>query len=315
MHLVKTGFAVLIFQVICNLLVVAVAREPIKPLPQTIQYNKKVANLGKMLFMDTLLSKDNSISCHSCHDFSHGGAEPYEYSTGVFKQKGNINAPTVFNSYFNFRQFWNGRAADLTEQAAGPLHNPIEMGMTSKEIEQKLNDHESYPKLFHQTFGTYKITIDQVTKAIAEFEKALITPNSKFDRYLRGEVELTQQESDGYLLFKTLGCASCHNGINIGGNSFQYLGAVNEVDKELSGDLYEITKDPFDRHRYKVPSLRNIMLTPPYLHTGEAKKIEDVVKTMAFHNLGYQLDNEEITLLVAFFETLTGDRPAIIDSQ
>ena len=288
------------------------AKEPITPLPQTIKYNKDKALLGKYLFFDPILSKDKSVSCASCHDFDHGGADPRPVSIGVGGKKGRVNAPTVYNSYFNFRQFWNGRAKDLKDQANGPVHAPNEMAMDAKTIERRLNNNKFYKKLFKKVYKTDNIKYWMVLDAIAEFEKALITPNSKFDRFLRKETNLSPLEKKGYLLFKQLGCITCHNGINIGGNSYQKIGAINPYDKAPVGDRYEITKREFDRYRYKVPSLRNIVLTAPYFHDGSVETLQEAIDKMAYHNLGFRLSEEEKKALIAFLKTLTGEKPKIL---
>ena len=289
------------------------ALEPILPLPESIPYNKPKAELGKQLFFDQRLSADGQVSCASCHDPDHGGAEPRATSTGVFKKQGNVNAPTVFNSYFNFRQFWNGRARDLQEQAEGPLHNPLEMDMTPVQVVQRLSADPQYRRRFQVVYGPGPIRFDQVTEAIAEFEKALITPNSRLDRYLRGELVLNPDEMAGYRLFKRLGCVTCHNGINIGGNSYQYFGAVIPAQIDSQGsDRYALTGDPFDKNRYKVPSLRNIALTAPYLHDGSGEDLLSLVNIMAYHNLGFTLQEEESRKILAFLQTLTGRRPEIL---
>ncbi len=288
--------------------------EPIKPIPQKIDYDKKKALLGKKLFHDPILSKDGTVSCSSCHDvYNKCGTDHRNVSVGVSGRKGNVNAPTVFNVVFNFRQFWNGRAKDLKEQALGPIHNPIEMGMTKEEVERRLNADPEYRRLFKEVYGTDRITFDQVIDAIVEFEKALITPNSKFDRFLRGEVQLSKEELEGYKLFKKLGCVTCHNGINVGGNSFQLFGAVVPVEwKPSNPDRYRITGREFDKNRYKVPSLRNVACTYPYFHDGSAKTLEEAVRKMSYHNLGFKLTEEEVKKIVAFLKTLTGELPEIL---
>lgn len=290
------------------------AFEPIKPIPRQVAYNEVKAQLGKRLFFEPLLSLDETVTCASCHDFASGGADPRVVSLGVYNRKGDINAPTVLNSRFNFRQFWNGRAKDLKEQASGPLHSPQEMAMDPTKVEERLNKHPEYPALFRHAYpNTEKIVFDQVVDAIAEFESALYTPDSKFDQYLRGEGTLNPEEKAGYILFKSIGCITCHNGINVGGNSFQYLGVVNPVEGvKPGGDVYALTGDPFDKNRYKVPSLRNIELTAPYLHDGSKKTLADVLDVMAHHNLGFRLSREENNKLSAFLLTLTGKTPAIL---
>ncbi len=288
------------------------AKEPIEPIPKSIKYNKQKAQLGKVLFFDPNLSADRKVSCASCHSPEHGGADPRPVSMGVHGKKGNVNAPTVYNSYFNFRQFWNGRAKDLKEQAKGPLHNPVEMNMNREKIEKYLKNNEYYKEMFKRIYHkepNYEDTLD----AIVEFEKALITPNSKFDRYLRGETKLSPLEKKGYKLFKTLGCITCHNGINIGGNSFQKMGVVFPYKREKNTpDRFAITHKKEDELVFKVPTLRNIALTAPYFHDGSAKTLKDAIKMMAYHNLGFKLSKDEIEALVAFLKTLTGEKPKIL---
>jgi cytochrome c peroxidase len=290
------------------------AREPIEPVPLSVPFDREKALLGKRLFFDPRLSADNKISCASCHDPYEGGDDGLPVSVGVFGQLGDSNAPTVLNSYFNFRQFWNGRAADLAEQAAGPLHNPKEMAMNSAAVEAILESNGDYRRGFREIYGDDDIAFKDVLDAIAEFEKALYTPNARFDLYLRGEADLTTAERDGYLLFKRLGCVSCHNGVNVGGNAYQYLGVVNLYHSEApAADRHRLTGDPFDSNRFKVPTLRNIELTRPYLHHGKVDTLAEVLNKMAYHNLGIDYEDDELNNLIAFLKSLTGDTPAILD--
>lgn len=286
------------------------SKEPITPIPQTVPYNKAKAALGEKLFADPILSRDKTVSCLSCHSFSHGGTDGKAVSTGIGNQKGHMNAPTILNATFNFAQFWNGRAVDLHEQALGPIHNPIEMGLTGTQASQRINNHPYYRKAFEKLYGDSPVTISKIADVIAEYEKSLITPNSKFDRYLEHKATLTPSERNGYQLFKTLGCITCHNGINIGGNTFQKMGAVIPVQrKEHIDDRYAITKREMDKNVFKVPTLRNIALTAPYFHDGSAKTLKEAIGTMSFHNLGIQLTPAEINDIVAFLSTLTGELP------
>jgi len=276
--------------------------------------------LGKLLFHDPILSKDKTVSCASCHElYTKWGTDHRNVSIGVKGRKGNVNAPTVYNSYFNFRLFWNGRAKDLKEQAEGPLHNPVEMDMDEKTIEERLKQVPLYVQLFKKIYGgvKYKYVLD----AIAEFEKALITPNSKFDKYLRCKEQgkdnckniLTKKELEGYITFKKIGCISCHNGVNIGGNSFQKLGVIYPYKwKPDYPDRYQITKKEEDKNVYRVPSLRNIACTYPYFHDGSVKTLKEALKKMSYHNLGFELSDEEIENIEAFLKTLTGELPEII---
>jgi cytochrome c peroxidase len=250
------------------------------------------------------------VSCASCHAPEFGWADPRPVSIGVHGRIGNINAPTVLNAYFNFRQFWNGRAGDLQEQAAGPIHNPVEMGMSPQATLQRLREDPTYVAAFAAAFPGERWDFSHVTQAIAEFEKTLITPNSRLDRYLRGEIRLTPAEAEGYRLFKRLGCVTCHNGINVGGNSYQYMGALIPTDIDAAGgDRYALTGKAFDRNRFKVPTLRNILQTAPYLHDGSQSDLKEIVELMGYHNLGFRMKDEEADLLLTFLGTLTGDIP------
>ncbi|MFZ3052120.1 MAG: cytochrome c peroxidase [Sulfuricurvum sp.] len=287
------------------------AVEPITPIPQKIPYSYEKASLGKSLFFDTILSRDQTISCASCHDFNHGGADPRLISIGINGKKGNMQSPSVFNAVFNFKQFWNGRAKNLTDQVVGPIHNPVEMGMTTAQIEKRINTNATYRDSFYKITGRSSITITDIAVVISEYEKTLITPNSKFDRFLRGEVILSTEELRGYTLFKTLGCASCHNGVNIGGNSFQKFGVIIPITRTLkTDDRYTLTKREKDKNVFKVPSLRNIALTAPYFHDGSAETLQGALKIMAMHNLGTKLSAKEIQDVISFLNTLTGQIPS-----
>jgi cytochrome c peroxidase len=289
------------------------AKEPIPTIPQTIEYDKKKAKVGMMLFFDTRLSKDGSTSCASCHSPEAGGADGRAISTGVFGKKGGINSPTVYNSVFNFRQFWNGRAKDLAEQIDGPVHNPVEMGLTTDEIVEIVNNDSNYRAALKRIYLKKNITYEVIKDAIVEFEKALITPNSKFDKYLNDEVELSKPEKKGYMKFKRFGCITCHNGVNLGGNSYQKFGATIPLDRpEHIDDLYARTKIEDDKNKFKVPTLRNIALTAPYFHDGSAKTLEEAVARMSYHNLGFKINDKDINDIVAFLKTLTGQEPRIL---
>ncbi len=298
-------FIIFIFVASC------LANDPIIPIPQKIEYNEKKALLGRELFFDTSLSRDNSVACISCHNIYNGGADARAVSVGFEGKKGNIQSPSVLNAVFNFRQFWNGRAKDLYEQAEGPLNNPVEHNMTPALIEQRLKADPKYKKKFETLYKegvTYKNAID----AIVEFEKALITPNSKFDLYLQKKAKLSAKEKHGYTLFRQLGCISCHNGVNLGGNSFAKIGMFTPYENINDyPDRYAITHNPLDRNVFKVPTLRNIALTAPYFHDASQKTLKDAIKAMGFYNLGIELDKEEIDAIEAFLKTLTGELPEI----
>lgn len=287
------------------------AGELIKPIPLHVNADSKKVEIGAKLFFDTRLSKDNTISCASCHNLSFGGADSSVVSFGVEGKAGNINTPTVFNSVFNIAQFWDGRAKNLQEQAKGPITNHVEMASNEKEVTKKLSLDPLYVSTFNSLY-TDGITLDNITDAIAEFEKTLITPNARFDLYLKGnDTALTKEEKEGYTLFKNLGCISCHNGVNIGSNMFQKFGIFTEQNDPL-GSLgrYNVTHNEEDKYYFKVPTLRNIEKTDPYFHDGSAETLEDAVKTMGYYQLGIQLSEKEIKKIILFLHTLNGEIPS-----
>ena len=287
--------------------------EPITPLPLFVQMDPKKVALGRRLFHEPKLSADGSISCSSCHDLARGGVDRRSRSIGIGGRVGNINAPTVFNSGFNFRQFWDGRAEALEDQVDGPLQHPAEMGATWPQVLAFLSADPGYRKEFGEAFRD-GVSAANLRDAIASFERSLVTPNSRFDRFLRGELAaLSEVERAGYKLFKDIGCTSCHQGVNVGGNSYQRLGVMEDYftvrGKLTEADLgrFNITHREEDRYFFKVPSLRNVALTAPYLHDGSAKTLQDVVAIMARYQLNLKLDEGDIDRIVAFLRTLTGE--------
>lgn len=299
---IRILFLVLLFKISL------VSNSMFAPIPLRVEYDKEKAFLGKKLFNDTLLSKDNSISCATCHPISNYGVDSQSISIGINGQEGDRNTPTVLNSSFNFLQLWDGRAKDLKDQAILPLISKFEMGDSLENIVDKLNSNQEYRRLF---FDIYKseVKIKNVADAIAEYEKTLITPNSKFDKYLRGDKNiLTPTELYGLKLFQSKGCASCHNGVNLGGNHFQKIGYFQD---HKDGDLgrYNITKNEKDKNFFKVPSLRNIAKTSPYFHDGSSKTLKDTIKTMGLLQVGRVLTEDEIDAIEAFLITLTGELP------
>jgi len=280
--------------------------EPITPL-KSVKINPKKVELGKALFFDTILSKDNTISCATCHDLANGGDDGLKYSFGINGQQGDINSPTVYNAVYNFKQFWNGSAKDLQEQAGGPVENPVEMGHSFKNLVKILNK-TPYKQKFDNIYKD-SITKENITDAIAEFEKTLITLNSPFDKYLNGDkLALSQDAKDGYKLFKEYGCIACHHGINVGGNLYNKFGVMQMVDSKRLG-RFEVTGREEDKLYFKVPTLRNIALTAPYLHDGRYDNLEDTVKFMARYQLGRILTKEDINKIIAFLKSLTGEIP------
>jgi len=290
------------------------AAEPIQPIEPAKEINQARAELGKMLFFDPRLSRSGFISCNSCHNLSMGGSDNLKTSVGDHWQQGPINSPTVLNSSMNLAQFWDGRAADLKEQAGGPIANPGEMAFSHTLAVDVLTSIPAYVRDFRLTFGSEGVDIDRVTEAIAEFEKTLVTPNSHFDLWLLGDASaLTQQELAGYELFKSSGCVACHNGPAAGGNSFQKMGLVEpyQTRNEAQGRA-AVTGQDADRFKFKVPTLRNVELTYPYFHDGEAATLSDAVEVMGRLQLGRVFDEAENASIVAFLKTLTGDQPKFL---
>ncbi len=282
---------------------------PIAP-PKSVDLGK--VELGKKLYFDPRLSKSGFISCNSCHNLSMGGTDNIRTSIGDKWQQGPINSPTVLNSSLNLAQFWDGRAADLKAQAGGPIANPGEMAFSHTLAIDMLASIPAYVREFKLVFGKDKPDIDQVTEAIAEFEKTLVTPNSKFDQYLLGnKAALNKDELAGYRLFNESGCVACHNGPNLGGNSFQKVGVVEAYKgntKNVEGRSAVTGKDA-DRFNYKVPTLRNVELTYPYFHDGASDTLAQAVDVMGRLQLGKKFTNAENEQIVAFLKTLTGEQP------
>jgi len=287
------------------------ADEPIQPIPKDMSVNEKKAELGKALFFDPILSRDKTISCTTCHILHAGGDDNLVFSFGIKGQKGDINSPTVYNAVFNFRQFWDGRAANLQEQAAAPIDNPVEMGFTFKELIPRMKK-SPYKSQFK---AIYKdgITKANITDAIAEYEKTLITPNAPFDRYLKGDKKaITQQQKEGYELFKAKGCITCHHGINIGGNLYNKFGIFQESNTSSLG-RYNITHKTRDKYYFKVPSLRNVEKTAPYFHDGRTSSLRAAVLTMAKYQLGRKITSQEVDKIVAVLKSLNGKLPKNIE--
>ena len=286
------------------------ASELITPIPKIINYDIKKAVLGKKLFYEIKLSHDNSTSCASCHILEDGGDDNIEVSYGINGKKGTRNSPTVFNARYNYYQFWDASVKTLEEQAYGPMHNPVEMGSNFGEIIGKLKNDKYYYDVFNKIYG--EINENNIIDAIVEFEKTLITPNSKFDKYLNGNKNiLTKIEKIGYSNFKKYGCISCHNGINIGGNLIQKIGIISSYKSEDLG-RYVITKNNKDKYYFKVPSLRNVNITAPYFHDGKIKTLSEAVSLMAKYQIGFHITNNELESIIAFLKTLTGDQSLLI---
>ncbi len=290
---------------------IAANDEPIQPIRPAANINLGMVELGKKLYFDPRLSKSGFISCNSCHNLSMGGTDNIPTSIGDKWQQGPINAPTVLNSSLNVAQFWDGRAADLKAQAGGPIANPGEMAFTHTLAIGVLESIPAYVREFKQVFGKDKITIEEVTAAIAEFEKTLVTPNSRFDQWLLGKKDaLTRTELEGYKLFKDSGCVACHNGEAVGGNSFQKMGVVEPYKGNMPDGRAAVTGNDADRFNFKVPTLRNVEMTYPYFHDGAANTLTEAVDIMGRLQLGKKFTKDENAKIVAFLKTLTGDQPS-----
>lgn len=288
--------------------------EPVQPIPAAVVTDPARVELGKKLWFEPRLSRSGFISCNSCHNLSMGGTDNIRTSIGDRWQEGPINSPTVLNSSLNVAQFWDGRASDLKEQAGGPIANPKEMAFTHELAMEFLSSIPEYKAEFKQVFGKADFGIDEVTSAIAAFEETLVTPDSRFDLWLKGDKKaITDQELAGYQLFKNSGCVACHNGPNLGGTSFQKMGLIEpyKTTNPAEGRAAVTGKDA-DRFNFKVPTLRNVELTYPYFHDGAVNTLTEAVDTMGRLQLGRSFSAEENAQIVAFLKTLTGKQPEIV---
>ncbi|MFW5920695.1 MAG: cytochrome-c peroxidase [Polyangiales bacterium] len=289
----------------------ATTDEPFEPIPQQVSLDPRRVELGRRLFEDPALSGSGERACVDCHDLGAGGIVPGEArSNHPRNATGPYNVPTVFNVAYNFRFNWNGKFETLEGHLSGPMMRPEVMDAGSwDDVVGRIRD--SYRDDFAEAGYEGGVTEDNVRHALATYERALITPNSRFDRYLRGEIELTEREARGYELFKTVGCKTCHQGINVGGNLFQRFGVVEDAFEgrpitERDMGRYLVTGDEDDAHVFRVPSLRNVEVTAPYFHDGSAETLEEAVEHMGRVQLGYLLTDEEVKDIVAFLRTLTG---------
>ncbi|MGI2260166.1 cytochrome-c peroxidase [Shewanella sp. GXUN23E] len=287
--------------------------EPIQVIePAKITEPEKV-ELGKMLYFEPRLSKSGFISCNSCHNLSIGGVDAIPTSIGDQWQQGPINAPTVLNADYMLAQFWDGRAKDLKEQAGGPIANPKEMGFTHELAVDTVASMPAYRAMFTEVYGDSKVDIDRITDAIAAFEKTLVTPNSPFDQYLKGDQQAISADAKaGYQLFKDKGCVSCHSGPAAGGTMYMKMGLVKPFHTNNPAEGRKaVTGRDADKYVFKVPTLRNIELTYPYFHDGSVWTLEDAVNVMADVQLGQALDPKQTAQMVAFLKSLTGEQPKI----
>lgn len=288
----------------------ATLKQFFEPLPASIIDEKKHAALialGKKLYLDPKLSVNDTISCNSCHQLNNFGVDSQPTSPGHEGKRGGRNSPTTFNAALHIAQFWDGRAKDVEEQALGPILNPIEMGMPSEAaVVDKLKKIDEYKAMFAEAFKDEKdpIQYKNVGKAIGAFERTLITP-SRFDDFLKGdENALNDAEKRGLQKFVHMGCANCHNGVAIGGNSYKKIGLVEEY-KTSDVGRFAVTGLETDKKVFKVPSLRNITKTAPYFHDGSVKTLDEAIEEMAEHQLGRKVGPGFVEDVKAFLGALT----------
>jgi cytochrome c peroxidase len=287
--------------------------EPVSPVPDFVPYDADKAALGELLFHDTRLSVANTMSCATCHNLRTAGVDNLDFSTGVYNQPVTSTTLSVFNTVFHAFYFRNGNAHTLQDQAYQTLLDPVKMGNDSIDrIIAVLTEDSTLTTRFLASYPSgYSDTT--ITDALAEFHKTLVTPNSAFDCYLKGEVgAIGQQAQKGYHLFKKFGCATCHNGTAIGGTSFEFMGVANDYFRDTRQialeDMgrYSVTSLPCDMHRFKVPGLRNIALTYPYFHDASARTLQDAVAEMAYYQRDKKLSKKQVRAIVSFLNTLTG---------
>ena len=300
------------------------ARQQFQPIPTTPPElpgnatSPAKVELGKMLYFDPRLSASYTISCNSCHNLGLGGADAEPTSIGHRWQHGGRNAPTVLNAVFNHAQFWDGRAKDLEQQAGGPIVNPVEMASPEPHVAEQLKGIPGYGDAFAKAFPgePNSIALGNVQKAIALFEATLITPNATFDRFLKGDQNaLLPKQKEGLTLFIDRGCASCHNGINVGGGMYAPFGVVEKPGANIlppaDKGRFMVTKTASDEYVFKVPTLRNIVLTAPYFHSGQAWDLRQAVAVMGASQLGVQLSTDDVDKITAFLDSLTGEQPKV----
>ncbi len=297
----------------------------VAPAPADNPTTPAKVRLGKMLFFDPRLSSTGTVSCFSCHNIMEGGDDHRPVSIGVEAQRGGRNAPTVFNAAFLSVQFWDGRAATLEDQAKGPPANPIEMGMKNLEAEiDRIRLIPGYKPYFEQAFGSGDVvTMDNAAKAIAAYERTLITPGSAYDRYVQGDRKaLTAQQIRGMNEFAAVGCAGCHQGPNFSGPPlpmgqgffmkfpvYPKSPYVAKYDLMKDPGRYEVTHNPADRNVWRVPGLRNLLYTAPYMHNGSVKTLPEAVRVMASAQLDRTLTDAQVSDITAFLKSLTGPFP------
>jgi cytochrome c peroxidase len=293
---------------------IATLDDPFEPLPLVTDLDPKKVALGEKLFADPILSPDGKVACTTCHELDQGGVDHRPLSDLEGHAKALVNTPTIFNVSINFKLHWGGAYSSLEEQLKVPIESPRVLATTFPDIVARLRASPEYVARFAEIYPE-GVTKDSFSNAMVEYEKSLVTPRSRFDRYLRGERgAMTETELAGYAIFKSHGCASCHQGIGVGGNLFQPLGAMRKYFGERKKDVTEtdngrfnVTKREEDRHVFRVPSLRNVAVTAPYLHDGSVATLEEMIVLMSEVQLGRSLDADRVAKVAAFLRTLTGE--------
>lgn len=294
--------------------------EPIPTEPPAIEgnaYTEEKERLGRTLWFDPRLSSSWVVSCNTCHNLGTAGVDLQPLSIGHAWQRGGRNSPTALNAVFNIAQFWDGRAEDLAEQAMGPIQDALEMNNTPERAVATLRSMPGYVEMFEAAFPEEDepITFENMARAIEVFESTLLTPNSRFDQFLRGEVALDDEERDGLELFMNRGCVVCHRGVNVGGHGYYPFGVITQPDAAIlpPDDLgrYALTNVETDRYAFKSPTLRNVALTPPYFHSGAVWELADAVRIMGSAQLGADLNEDEVQAIVTFLYTLNGEQPVV----
>jgi cytochrome c peroxidase len=297
----------------------------VAPAPADNPTTPAKVELGKMLFFDPRFSSTGTVSCSSCHNVMEGGGDQRPTSIGVHGQKGGRNAPTVWNAALLSVQFWDGRAATLEEQAKGPPVNPIEMGMENlRAVIDRIQHIQGYKPYFEKAFGAGDVvTMDNAARAIAAYERTLLTPNSPYDRYVKGDKSaLSEQQVRGMKTFVAVGCMTCHKGplfagpaLPTGTGNFVRFPSFPQNPYVVLYDLmkdtgrFAVTHNPADVSVWRVPMLRNLSYTAPYMHNGSVNTLPDAVRVMTAGQIGHNLADNEVDDIVAFLLSLNGEFP------
>lgn len=299
--------------VLLNRVQVSQSQEPIQPIPLNVPLDQEKVGLGEQLFRDTRLSSNNQTSCYSCHNLNAGGADRKNHLRSSQQDYGATNTLTVFNASFNYKIGWDGRFASVLDHLDDPVNNPSALGSTWEDIVTRLAQVPEYKQSFHQLYQD-GLNVGNLKDTLTVYQESLYTPNSRFDRFLRGnKTALTATEQAGYGLFKSYGCVSCHQGMNVGGNLFQRFGVMADYFADRSDvtqadrGRFNATQDQSDLYVFRVPSLRNVAVTPPYFHDGSAQTLEEAVTIMGKYQLGRSLSQPEVDQIAEFLRSLTGE--------